>query len=61
MTVSQAELLKELRIEKHQRDDHRQGPPRWPWIALALVLLLALAGAGAWWAAGRRAIAVQTA
>lgn len=59
--VSQAELLKELRIEKHQRDDHRQGPVRWPWIVLALVLLLVLAGAGAWWALSHRAIAVQTA
>src|SRR6185437_10633759 len=57
MTVSQAELLKELRIDKHQRDDHRQGPVRWPWI----VLLLVLAGAGAWWAMSHRAIEVQTA
>ncbi|WP_426661457.1 efflux RND transporter periplasmic adaptor subunit [Rhodanobacter aciditrophus] len=61
MTVSQAELLKELRIEKHQRDDHRRDPARWPWIVLAIVLLLALVGAGAWWAVGHRAIAVQTA
>lgn len=61
MMVSQAELLKELRIEKHQRDDHRQGPVRWPWIVLAIVLLLALMGAGAWWAMSHRAMAVQTA
>ncbi|HEX8777823.1 MAG TPA: efflux RND transporter periplasmic adaptor subunit, partial [Rhodanobacter sp.] len=61
MTVSQAELLKELRIEKHQRDDHRQGPARWPWIVLAIALLLALVGAGAWWVMSHRAIAVQTA
>jgi len=61
MTVSQAELLKELRIDKHQRDDHRQGPVRWPWIVLAIVLLLVLAGAGAWWAMSHRAIEVQTA
>jgi len=61
MTVSQAELLKELRIEKHQRDDHRGGPARWPWIVLAVALLLALIGAAAWWATSHRAIAVQTA
>jgi RND family efflux transporter MFP subunit len=61
MMVSQAELLKELRIEKHQRDDHRQGPVRWPWIVLAIALLLALIGAGTWWAMSHRAIAVQTA
>ncbi|GAB3787194.1 efflux RND transporter periplasmic adaptor subunit [Dyella agri] len=61
MTVSQAELLKELRIEKHQRDDHRQSPARWPWIVLALVVVLALIGAGAWWVMSHRAIAVQTA
>ncbi|MBD8881126.1 efflux RND transporter periplasmic adaptor subunit [Rhodanobacter sp. 7MK24] len=60
MTVSQAELLKELRIEKHQRDDHRQGPARWPWIVLAVVVLLALIGAGTWWVGGHRAIPVQT-
>lgn len=59
--MSQADLLKELRIEKHQRDEPRQGSPRWPWIALAAVLLLALLGAGAWWAMGHRAITVQTA
>ncbi|MBD8897454.1 efflux RND transporter periplasmic adaptor subunit [Rhodanobacter sp. DHG33] len=61
MTVSQADLLKELRIEKHQRDDHSQGPARWPWIVLALVLLVALIGAGVWWVTSHRAIAVQTA
>jgi len=61
MTVSQAELLKELRIEKHQRDDHRQGPARWPWVVLAIALLLALVGAGAWWVMSHRAVTVQTA
>ncbi len=61
MTVSQAELLKELRIAKEQRDDHGQGPGRWPWIVLAMLAVLALVGAGAWWAMGHRAIAVRTA
>jgi RND family efflux transporter MFP subunit len=60
-TVSHAELLKALRIEKHQREDHGRGPSRWPWIVGVLVLLMALAGAGFWWMAGHRAVAVRTA
>lgn len=56
-------LLKELRIEGAQRDDHDGGgPPKWIWGLLAGLVLLALLGAGAWWfLAGSRPIAVQTA
>jgi len=59
--VANADLLKELRIEKHLREEHGQGPGRWPWIVggvLIVLLLLALAG---WFVLGRRAIEVQTA
>lgn len=59
--VSNTDLLKELRIERHQREAHDGRAPRWPWLAGAAVLLLALAGTGAWWMAAHRAIAVQTA
>lgn len=55
-------LLKELRIEGAQRDDHDGGPPKWIWGLLAGLVVLALLGAGAWWfLAGNRPIAVQTA
>jgi RND family efflux transporter MFP subunit len=64
--VSNADLLKELRIDRHQRDDHADGGGRWPWIAgtavlvLLLVLLLLLAAA-AWIFIGNRATPVRVA
>ena len=59
--VANADLLKELRIEKHQREVHGGGPGRWPWIAGGAVAVLALAGLAGWWMLGSRAIEVQTA
>ncbi|WP_109724493.1 efflux RND transporter periplasmic adaptor subunit [Fulvimonas soli] len=60
--MSNADLLKELRIERHQREDHGGGgPARWPWIAGAALLLLALLAAGAWWLSGQRPLEVRTA
>ncbi|MEW9573520.1 efflux RND transporter periplasmic adaptor subunit [Rhodanobacter sp. Si-c] len=59
--MSNADLLKELRIERHQREAHDGRAPRWPWVAGAVALLLALTGAGAWWAMSHRAVMVQTA
>ncbi|MBD8872829.1 efflux RND transporter periplasmic adaptor subunit [Rhodanobacter sp. DHB23] len=58
--MSNTDLLKELRIERHQREAHDGRPPRWPWIAGAGALLLVLAGGAAWWATSHRAIVVQT-
>ena len=59
--MANADLLKELRIEKHLREDHGGGPGRWPWIAGGVVLVLALAGGIAWFGLAHRAIEVQTA
>ncbi|MDQ6648297.1 MAG: efflux RND transporter periplasmic adaptor subunit, partial [Pseudomonadota bacterium] len=59
--MDNTELLKELRIERHQREDHGRGAVRWPWIIVAvLLLMMVLAGAGWFWL-GHRAITVQTA
>jgi RND family efflux transporter MFP subunit len=59
--VSNSDLLKELRIERHQREDHSGGSGRWPWIVGAIVLVLLVVGLGSWWVLGHRAIAVHTA
>jgi RND family efflux transporter MFP subunit len=61
MDVDNAELLKELRIERHQREDHAGGPGRWPWILGAIVVLLVLLGGAGWMLLGHRPVAVQTA
>ena len=59
--MANADLLKELRIEKHLREEHGQGPGRWPWIVGGVVLVLVLIALVAWFVVGRRAIEVQTA
>jgi RND family efflux transporter MFP subunit len=59
--VANADLLKELRIEKHQREDHGQGPGRWPWIVGGILTVVVLAGVAGWLLTGKRAIEVQTA
>jgi RND family efflux transporter MFP subunit len=57
--VDNGDLLKELRIDRAQRESHGEAP-RWPWIVGGAVLLLALAAGGGWWALAHRAIEVQT-
>ena len=57
--MDNAELLKGLRIDRSQREDHAGVPRRWPWIVGVLLLLIALAGGG-WWF-GHRAVSVHTA
>ncbi len=55
-------MLKELRIEGAQREDHDGGPPKWVWGLGAGVVVLALVGAAGWWfLAGSKAVPVQTA
>ncbi|MGN6118096.1 MAG: efflux RND transporter periplasmic adaptor subunit [Rhodanobacter sp.] len=61
MDVDNDELLKELRIERHQREDHGDGRGRWPWIAGGLIAVLVLLGGAGWMLLGHRAVAVQTA
>ena len=59
--MANADLLKELRIEKHLREEHGQGPGRWPWIVGGVLLVLLLIALAGWFVMGRRAIEVQTA
>ena len=60
-SVSNADLLKELRIERHQREEHGHGPARWPWIVGVIVLVLAALGVGTWWWFSHRPVPVHTA
>lgn len=59
--MANADLLKELRIEKHLREEHGQGPGRWPWVVGGVLLVVAIAALVAWLVMGHRAIEVQTA
>lgn len=59
--MANTDLLKELRIEKHQREEHGQGPGRWPWIVAVVLVVLMVLGLGGWWLASRRPLEVQTA
>ena len=59
--MDNAELLKELRIERDQREDHARGPGRWPWVVAAVVVLLLVLGGAGWMLLGRHAVPVQTA
>lgn len=59
--MDNAELLKELRIERHQRDDQGRNPGRWLWIGGAAVVLLLLLGGAAQLFFGHRAVTVQIA
>lgn len=59
--MSDTDLLKSLRIERHQREEYgegRHGP--WWWLA-GIALLVLIGGAGAWWWLSHRAIPVRTA
>jgi len=55
--VDSGDLLKQLRIERGQRDDEKPAP-RWPWIAGIVALVLIAAGVAAY-ALRSRAVEVQ--
>lgn len=60
--MSNTDLLKELKIERHQREDHGSGGAgRWPWIVGSIVLVLLALGAAAWWWLSHRPIPVHVA
>lgn len=60
--MDNAELLKQLRIDRNQREDVDGGGHRGRWIALGVVLVLLLVlGAGGWWWMAHRPVLVQTA
>jgi RND family efflux transporter MFP subunit len=59
--VSNADLLKELRIDRNQRQDHDGGSRHTPWIVAAVVVALLLLGGAGWIMLGHRAVPVQTA
>ena len=58
--MDNADLLKELRIDRSQREDHDSDRRRWPWLVAVAVLLL-LSGVFGWLWLGHRAVPVQTA
>ncbi|HEY1089825.1 MAG TPA: efflux RND transporter periplasmic adaptor subunit, partial [Burkholderiaceae bacterium] len=53
-------MLKELRIEGQQRDEHG-GPPKWLWGILAAIVALAAIGTAVWWfLIANKVVEVQT-
>ena len=59
--MDNAELLKQLRIDREQREDAPRLRLRWPWIAAVGLVVALLLGGALWWWLGQRAIDVQTA
>jgi multidrug efflux pump subunit AcrA (membrane-fusion protein) len=59
--VDNAELLKQLRIDREQREDAPRTRLRWPWIAAMGLVVALLLGGALWWWLGQRAIDVRTA
>ncbi|MEO5811196.1 MAG: efflux RND transporter periplasmic adaptor subunit [Rhodanobacter sp.] len=59
--MDNADLLKQLHIDRHQRDNAPRTDWHGPWIVAAVAVVALLVAGGAWWWVGQRAIAVQTA
>ena len=58
--MDNAELLKQLRIDRAQREDTPRMRLRWPWLAAVGLVVALLLGGVLWWWLGQRAIEVQT-
>ncbi len=58
--VEKTDLLNQLRLQSHERDEATSSK-RWIWIALAVVVLVAAIGVGAWMMLGQPRFDVQTA
>lgn len=59
--MSNADLLRELAIERRQEEHRDPERSRRVWIVLAIVLMLAALGVGIWWYSGKRATPVRIA
>jgi RND family efflux transporter MFP subunit len=59
--LDNGDLLKQLRIERDQREDHDARAPRWPWIAGAVVLAVLVAAGAAFYLLRGSAVEVQAA
>ena len=60
--MNKTDLLNELRIDKHDRDDHAGDRSRWVAVAVAVALALLVAVAGGWYFfAGAKAFEVEAA
>jgi RND family efflux transporter MFP subunit len=59
--VDNTDLLKQLRIERHQRDDQTGERARWPWVVVAVAIVLVRIGGAGWFWLGHRAVPVQVA
>ena len=61
--MDNAELLKQLRIDRNQREDVGSGGHGGRWIVLgvAVLVLLVVLGGGGWWWMAHRPVVVQTA
>lgn len=59
--MNNADLLKELRIDRNQREDQSSGPSRWPWMLGGGVVVVLLVGGAGWFLAGRQVPEVHTA
>jgi RND family efflux transporter MFP subunit len=58
--VEKTDLLNQLRLQSHEREETASGK-RWIWIVLAIVVLLVAVGAGAWMVLGQPRFDVETA